>query len=298
MTFPCPAPNAGSSMHTSESRTRAAFWQRVVQAYVGLFFLAAAFLKSYESFFGPHRYALGSIMNDWASKNVGLAFYQNFLQILHPYSDWLAILVIALQGIAGLLLVLNYRIRIAGVCIFFVQFNIYLAVYKQIELRNLNAEALWVAVFYFALRGMDAKLWKLMTYTLVLLILSHLYSRVLFGDPFPNNFSWQYEIYVYHNMGSWPGLKNFFVWVLSGKTPSLLWAWSWWIKLILGLGMLTRYRLYAGAGLLLWMFGVTLMWLSTFTCEGAFWVLILLVWVTHELLVQREATSPPESLLP
>ena len=69
-------------------------------------------------------------------------------------------------------------------------------------------------------------------------------------------------------------------------------------QLALAFGLLTRYRLYAGAALLVYMLGVTLVWLNTFSCEGVFWVMILFLWVTHELELQRSSKAPPVSFLP
>ncbi len=146
---------------------------------------------------------------------------------------------------------------------------------------------------------MNGRLWQLMTYLLSIVMLSHLYGRfAMFGDPFPVNFTWQFEQFTYLNMSSWSGLKLFVAWFFSGSLAPLLWASSWWVKFVLALGLLTRFRLYAGAALLVWMFGVTLVWMNTFSCEGVFWVLILFVWVTHELELQRASKTPPTSLLP
>lgn len=286
-------------MLTRKRLTPTAVWRYVPQFFVGLFFMSAAFLKAWESLFGTHRFSLARIFDSWLGQRFGVGFYMHFMQWSQPHADVLAAIVIACQVIAGLLLVLNYRTRIAGVLIFFVQLNVYLAVYHQIELRNLNAEALWIGLFFFARPEMNGRLWTLMTYALALLMLSHLYGRIMmFGDAFAGNYVWQYEQFTYGNMSSWPGLKLFAAWIFSGKNAALLWASSWWIKLALSIGLLTRYRLYAGAGLLVYMFGVALVWLSTFSCEGVFWVMIFYLWVTHELELQRSTKKDPGTLLP
>lgn len=299
MIFLSPAEIAGISMQTFKSLTPSALWRYVPQLFIGLFFLSAAFLKEYEALFGPNRYSLGQILQVWIDQQWGLGWYMNFLAWMNPYADVLAVLVIIGQAVAGLSLVLNYRTRIAGVLIFFIQLNVYLAVYHQIELRNLNAEALWIGLFFFARPEMRGRLWTLMTYALALFLLSHLYGRMtMFGDPWTSSFAWQFEEFTFTSMSSWLGLKNFVVWFYSGKYAAVLWAASWWIKLALALGLLTRYRLYAGAALLVYMFGVTLVWMNTFTCEGVFWVLILYVWLTHEREIQQVSEKPPMSLLP
>ncbi len=286
-------------MPNLKSLTPTAVWRYVPQAFVGLFFLSAAFLKWWESLFGPHRFSLSQVFDSWLGQRLGWEPYMSFMHWSQPYADQLAVVVIACQAIAGFLLVMNYRTRVAGLLIFFVQLNVYLAVYHQIELRNLNAEALWLGIFFFARPEMNGRLWTLMTYALAIAMFTHLTGRYfMFGDPFPGNFGWQFEQFTYTNMSAWPGLKIFVAWVFSGRSGPQLWAASWWIKLALSIGLLTRYRLHAGAALLVYMFGVTLVWLNTFSCEGVFWVMILYVWVTHELELQRSSNKPPMTLLP
>ncbi len=108
------------------------------QFFIGLFFLTAAYLKWAQALFGPHRIALDAIFLHWMRNNMALEFYRDLMQWVLPYTDWLSAIVILLQGIVGILLILNWQVRLAGALLFFVQFNVYLAVYHQLELRVLG----------------------------------------------------------------------------------------------------------------------------------------------------------------
>ena len=268
--------------------TPEALWGYMPQLFVGLFFMAAAFLKWWEALFGEHRFSLGQIFEIWAGQHWGLEIYARLMQWLMPYSDVLAAIVILLQAAAGLMLVMNWRTRIAGAIIVLVQVNVYLAIYHQLELRVLNSEAIWIGIFYFARPEMRGRLWTLMTYTLVFLMANHLYGRMtMFDDHLLSAFAFQHKWFAYFTMSSWPGLKRFVLWVSASAWGPTLWASGWYLKGLLSLGMLTRYRLYFGAALLVTMFAVTLVWLNSFSCEGAFWVIILFIWTAHEWLLQR-----------
>lgn len=276
-----------------------ALWEYVPQFFLGLFFMAAAFLKWWEGLFGPHPIPLDTIIKVWTENKWPVEIYGYFLNAGLPYVNMMTWVVIALQAVAGFLLIIRYQSWLGGAIIIFVQANIYLAIYHQVELRILNSIAIWAGIFYFARSDMKGKMWALMTYALVFLLFFDLYSRfTMAGDLFISNFSWQYEDFTYHTMSSWPGLKSFVVSFSSTKWGPTLWASGWWIKLFLALSMLTKYRLYAGAFLAVFMLWTTLIWLNTYSCVGTFWVLTLFIWVTHELIVQRMTKTPPVSLLP
>lgn len=267
------------------------------QFFIGLFFLTAAYLKWAQALFGPHRIALDAIFLHWMRNGMPLEWYKDFMTWSLPYTDWLAAIVILLQGLAGLLLILNWRVRLAGLCMFIVQLNVYLATYHQLELRVLGSQAMLMSIFFFARSEMRGRVWALMTYAMVLIGLVHLYGRYMyFSDASMEAALWQRGYFALYNMSSWPGLKSFVLWATAGTAGMLLWAGMFWIKLGLLFGMLTRYRLQAGAALLVIVLSATLIWLNTWSCEGVFWVLLLFLWVVHERELQRAAA--PKSLLP
>lgn len=277
-------------MARKNSLTPQALWGYVPQFFCGLFFMAAAFLKWWEALFGAHRFSLAQILEVWAGQKWGIEAYGSLMTWLMPYADWLAGGVIFFQAVAGLMLVLNWRTRIAGAMIIFLQANIYFAIYHQLELRVLNSEAIWIGIYYFARPEMSGRLWTFMTYTLAFLMGNHLFGRLtMFNDPLVSVFPFQYEWFTYFTMSSWPGLKRLVVAVSSTEWGPTLWVSGWYVKALLAFGMLTRYRLYAGAALLVVMFAVTLVWLNSFSCEGAFWVVILFIWTAHEWSLQRGA---------
>lgn len=269
-----------------------AVWRYMPQFFVGLFFLAAAYLKWSEALFGPHRIALDVIFQHWLDHKLPLGPYAEFMKFALPYADVLAWVTLLFQAAAGLLLILNIAVPVAGGILFFVQLNIYLATYHHPELLILGSQALWLGLFFFARKEMNGRLWTLMTCALSLIGLLHLYWRMkLFGDPWFSSYTWQRTHYATDVMSSWPGLKVFVLWLTSGSTGPLLWVSLWWIKIVLALGLLTRYRLYFGAAWLITIFIGTLVWFNAWTVEGVFWVLVLFVWLTHEWILQT--ARPP-----
>ncbi len=154
-----------------------------------------------------------------------------------------------------------------------------------------------MGIFYFARSEMRGRSWSLFTYAAVLIGIVHLYGRyIYFQDHTMEASLWQRGYFALYNMSSWPGLKSFVLWATASAFGMYVWVSMFWVKLVLILGMLTRYRLQAGAALLLLVLFGTLIWLNTSSCEGVFWVLFLFLWVSHERDLQR--TYQPKSLLP
>lgn len=280
--------------------TPQAIAQYFPQFFLGFFFLSAAYIKATEGFFGAHSLSLGWILEGWKSVSHFMpTFYVGFADaVVIPYANTFAIIVIVLQALVGVLLIANRYVSLAGALLFFLQFNIYLATYNQLELRVFNSLAMLLGIYFFARPVMRGKVWMLMTYAIVLIGLLHLYGRLtLFGDPWTSAYFWQREHFSAYVMSAWPGLKYFSLWLTSGKFGPVLWASAWWIKLFLILGMLTRYRLQAGIGWFIFVTLITMIWLNAFSCEGVFWVLTMFLWVTHEHYLQKEASLIPRSLV-
>jgi hypothetical protein len=286
-------------MNRFKKITPEAVYRYLPQFFIGLFFLSAAYLKATEGLFGDFRSPLGAILQHWMNGGLTPDFYKPLVYLMMPYGDSIAIIVILMQGIAGILLIINRQTRLAGLLLFFVQLNVYFATYYQLELRVLNSQAMLMGVYYFARGDMKGRMWGAFTYALVVVGLMHLAGRViLFHDELLTSFQWQRNHFAAYVMSSWPGLKYFVLWATSGKFGALMWTSFWWIKLCLILGMLSRYRFYAGLGWLVMSFLITLVWLSAFSCEGVFWVLTMFLWVTHEYTLERSTSKPPTSFLP
>lgn len=260
------------------------------QFFIGFFFLAAAYLKATEGLFGPSQSELGWILQGWKDGHVMPQFFHAFADnVLIPHATFFAVLVILLQGTVGILLMGNRYVRFAGILLFFVQLNVFLATNNQLELRVFNGQAMLMGLYFILGPEARGKMWTVVTMLLILLGLTHLYGRyAFFGDHWPSAYFWQRKHFSEYVMSAWPGLKYFTLWLTSGTYGPVLWASAWWIKLVLVLGLCTRYRLQFGIAWLLFMIMVTMIWLNAFSCEGVFWVLTLFLWVTHEHELQRE----------
>lgn len=272
--------------------------ETLAQMLIGLFFLAASYHKAMQGFFGSHRVALSYIFEHWLKNGLPVSWYGELMRLSLPYTDVLAVIVILCQATIGILLILNYRTQLAGFLMFFVQGNIYLATYHHAELRVFGSQTLWMSVFFMARPVMTGKMWVTMTYLVTLTGLLHLYARFLFGDATFAAVDWQRTHYIENVMSSHIAFKNFFIVLTDGGVGKVIWAGAWWVKLLLCFGILTRYRLTFGALWLLQFFMIAVVWLSAWNCEGVFWVLFLLLWLTHEYRLQSDGYSERTSLLP
>ncbi len=109
---------------------------------------------------------------------------------------------------------------------------------------------------------------------------------------------WQRQHFTGYVMSLTPGIKHLYLVLTAGPIGAFFWVFSWWFKLALFAGMLTRFRLQSGAILLVYLLLHEIVWMSAWTCEGVFWVLTVYVWVTHEYALGQKSKKPPVSFLP
>ncbi len=264
-----------------------AFISLLPQRFVGLFFLAAAHHKLIQGFFGEHPVPLASVFQYWITNQLPLPFMTRILEWSMPYTTALAMLVIIIQAVAGLSLLLNYRIRFTLPLLFLVQLTIVLATFRHPELRVLGFQTLWLLLFFFFKNHLTKALWHGATLLVCAIALLHLYVRYTVGDPWLASVPWQYTHFKDHVMGSFVFLKFFVLWMMRTPFGPLLWAGSWWLKLTLALGLLTRYRLLSGTLLLIYLYTTELVWMNAWNCEGAMWVLFLFTWLVKEYEEER-----------
>jgi hypothetical protein len=264
-----------------------AFTSLLPQRFVGLFFLAAAHHKLIQGFFGEHPVPLASVFQYWITNQLPLSFMTLFLKWTMPYADVLGMMVIAIQTVAGLSLLFNYHIRLTLIPLFLVQLTIVLATFRHPELRVLGFQTLWLLLFFFYRDHLTKALWHVATLLVCTIALLHLYVRYTVGDPWLSAVPWQYQHFKDHVMGSFVFLKFFVLWMMRTPFGPILWAGSWWLKLSLALGLCTRYRLLCGTLLLVYLYGVELVWMNAWNCEGAMWVLFLFTWMVREYEEER-----------
>lgn len=263
-------------------------WPRIAQSIVGLFFVACAFNKGIDSFFGQASTPLRVDLEWWISQDWPFWGYQQFLVLMLPYSQILAALVIALQATAGLSLFLDINKRIGAFLLLFVQTNIFLATaLGGIGFNTFIGMSIWLAVYYFWQSAMTTRKRRLLTFLLIGMGMLFQYQRYRWGDPWLSSFQWQESHFAADTMSTSPALKTLVLWIVERPIGPWLWASMWWITAALLLLMLTRFRLYAGS---LWLLMLTLrvmIWLNAVTSEGVLWVLTVFVWMVAEESWQR-----------
>ncbi len=268
-----------------------ALWPRVAQTFVGLLFLSSAYIKTARSLFGVHRLPLGYILKTWIDGAMPIAGYRQFLQFLLPYADALAVIMILCQGIAGILLIYNWRVRWAGALLLFSSANIFLANFHNPGLNWLTSVAMWIGLFTILRPSMTARSWRILTLLFVGVLALFLRDRYGYGDPWLSSVAGQRQHYSGYVMALTPQLKQLYLSLTDYQVSRWLWAGAWWIQLCCIIGLLTRYRLYFAAALLVHIWLQEVLWLSAFSAEGGLLTVGLFVWVTYEYWWQSRAST-------
>ena len=99
----------------------------MAQAYVGLFFLGAGYLKATRALFGDHRHSLHDIFLYWLSIDWPVHAFRPFMEWGVQHADTIAVLMIAGQVTIGLMLIGNVRTRLAGAMLFAVHILVLLS---------------------------------------------------------------------------------------------------------------------------------------------------------------------------
>ncbi len=264
----------------------------MAQLFVGYFFASAAYFKLTDSFFGLKTATLGSIFQGWIELKYPVSWYVPFMEFALPHIAVLAILTIAIQFAAGIALLYDAKVKWFMIPLFLVQLNILLAVWHGHGFIVFVGISLWLCGYYFFRDTMTNRTWTILTLWLAFYMLFLMWDRYLIGDASPASFAWQFQHFQHDVMSTTPALKHWIVAFTKTSAGQFLWTASWWITLVLGLGMLIpRIRLYAGAGMLVYVICRTLMWTTAVTSEGTLWVLVLFVWVAEEERRKRELSS-------
>lgn len=297
-------------------------WRRAVQVLIGFFFTAAAYHKLTNSFFGQADVPLTQVFDYWITSGWPLWYYKNFMQWSVHYPRLLGAGVIFFQGAAGLMLIYNQRVRLAAAMLLFVQIHIFLGTFHNRGFNVFVGISLWLCVYYLfqgtihAARGPPAQddsattllkrqenllpypkfVSAFLTFALIVLLLMSAHARYRMGDPWIAGAAWHRAHFAGHVMSASPVVKAWTLSLFSGDLGLKLWASAWWIHLLFTLLLLTRYRIFAGAALLvLWILRVNI-WMNSITSEGVLWVLVLFLWVVQEEYWQRY--GPPVRLMP
>ncbi|MBI3618585.1 hypothetical protein HY213_00950 [Candidatus Peregrinibacteria bacterium] len=281
------------------------FWIRVVQTFVGLFFLGAAMFKV-TIYFGPHARSLTDDFAYWTRNGWPLHAYRVMMEWLfsipHVISV-LEVLTILLQAIPGFMLVTNIKPRLAGMALLLFQINIFLGTFHQTGFNEFVGMSLWIAAF-FMLRPKtgparrsppeadeggrwNRKLWHAMTLIVFLTTLLFLYNRSLQGDPWPSAYAWQRMHLQQDVMSTALWWKRMVLALSQGTIGQILWTSHWWMELALCFLLLTRWRLQAGAVLLVLAILRSLTWMNSITSQGVLTVLFLFLWMVQEEVMQR-----------
>lgn len=257
-------------------------WIRVTDVLVGLFFVAAAYLKLTDSFFGAKMVPLALDMQQWLNSGFPVAGYREFLRMALPYADVLASVVILGQGLAGLCLVFGIVPRVAGWLLLFIQLNVLAATFNGPGFLTFTLVSVWLALYYVLRTNMTPLRWRALTYGLIVIGALLLRQRWFSGDPWPGSFPAQHAHFLQDVMSASPGLKRLAVWSAALPFAALVWAGVWWLNAAALLGMCTQYRMYGGATWLVIWLTRTLVWMTALTSEGTLWVLALLTWLVYE----------------
>lgn len=263
-------------------KRRTSVWAQAATVLTGAFFLSAGMYKAQMYFFQTEHNLLLQIQYMHESGLMYEPYFRLLRKVLQFPGGMAALegVTAFLQGAGGLLLILRRHTRAAGVLIILIQANIFLGMFHSIEFREFIGFSLWIGMF-FIVRPRTHAAMRPCTLWLCYIMLLYLCCRLLDGDPWPQTAS-GHLAYIDANVASvsdaWRSVSLRFLHATSGAP---LWL-AWWLQLGLTLGLLTRFRLQAGAALLVIAVLRDLTLSNIVLSHGVIMILALLVWVTHE----------------
>lgn len=275
-------------------------WVYAAQILAGLFFIAASVYKL-DSFFLTGDQTLHGHFAYWESMGLPPMWFRAFMHWMFamPWGEkFMEAGATGLQAVAGFLFLINRKTRFAGVCLLFIQSLVFLGTYHHLGFNEFVGLSLWIAV-YFVLRphepsAMKKRVWQFLTLGIVVLSALYVYNRYRVGDPWISSVTWQRHHFAAEIMPTAFWWKQIVLAISSTSVGMALWASVWWIELLCTCGLLTKYRLPAGAILLLLAILRTLTWINSITSQGVLTVLTLFLWVVQEECMQRTAKPPSQ----
>lgn len=271
-------------------------WVRCAETLLGLFFVGAALYKI-ESYYIIGDQSLKSHFDYWISMNLPPQWYRALVRTVFalPFGErLLEFTVIGLQGVAGAMIIAHMGKRTAGWMLLFVQLNIFLGTLGNTGFNQFVGISLWAALF-FVLQGRDGtwkrKRWQALTLGLFLLQLLMAWNRLGAGDPWMHAVAWQRESLLRETVSSAYWWKAMVLGISDSFVGGVLWAGWWWALLGATIILLTPWRLYAGALLLLLMVCETLTWTNAVTSHGVMSVLVLYLWSAQEAVLVFKKNS-------
>lgn len=283
----------GSAMPKKSDIPWLSLWPRVAQTFIGIFFVSASYMKLIDSFFGRGTAPLSNDMHYWLDSGFTVSWYRPVLEFFLPYANWLGVVVILFQGIAGLFLMFDVAVPLAGALLIVLQTNILLGVYNGWGFLAFVGISIWLGFYYlFRNRVYDPRVWRSLSYGLFFFNFVLIRGRFIRGDAWASSFSQHFAHYSQDVMSISPIYKHFVILVSSGSAGPWLWASMWWISVAVFIALFSRYRLQVGA---LWLIMLTLRfltWMNGWTGEGVLWVLVAFMWLTQEEAFQRKNGGP------
>ncbi len=264
---------------------------RIAEIFLGLFFLGTAIWKWYAG----SDFSLQWSLRTWEQHGWIPHWYSSVLRPLVAHETLLTWGIILLQGSAGALIVLNRHRLIAGILLLSVQLGIFLATFFKLSLREFTGLSLWFALYCIATTGSgrvrSLRLWSLLTLLFSVLYLSHLLNVMEHGQHLLSEVDWQRRSFAADMMPVSVTLKWFVYEITGGEFGAYLWIAPFWIQALAFPFLFTRYRLIAGAVLLVIEVGRAWLWISTLGGYATLWVLVPYLWCTMEFEMEEEKHS-------
>jgi hypothetical protein len=262
-------------------------WVLVAQILIGLFFLAAACYKIGIYIEGER--TLAADFAYWAGNGWPPGWYRAFMDRIFALPlgnaaiEWT---VIVTQSVAGILLVSNRGVRVAGWLLLFVQTNVFLGTYHQWNFNEFVGVSLWMSL-YFVLRRPDGS-WSprarnAVIAALVGISVLYLRNRWAMGDPFPADAAWQRSDLRHDVMSAYGWIKWSYLAATGGAFGPYLWAAPWWAALACTVLLcVPRTRAAGAAGLFLLAVLRTAVWTNSITSQGVLPALMYFLWLADD----------------
>jgi len=260
-------------------------WVHVAAFLAGLFFMGAATFKIYNYFILGDQ-SLAGHFQYWLDSGWPPEWYAHVMRFFQPYEKPVAAMVILMQIIPGFMIMTNTKTRIAGLILFTVQIQVFLGVFKHTNFNEFVGCSVWICLFYIFKpqnrADMSRQAWKILIFLFFLLNCILVYNRHNYQDHLLLSYTYQREQLAADIMGSSVYWKHFVLWITQWSWMPYFFVSLWYIRLTLTALLLTRWRQYAAAALLVTYVTNITIWMNGTTSQGVLWVMITFVFLTHE----------------
>ena len=265
-------------------------WLAASRTLMGLFFLSAALFKLNNYFIDADQ-TLSGHLQYWIDNGWPPQWYLGPMRFAQEHEKLIAALIVALQGLAGVAWITNRYVRQITIPVLVLQIGIFLGTYHHWSFTEFVGISLWFCAYFILCPPDPQKMgkwtWRILTWALAGFLAVHIRNRIYYEDPWLTALPLQMGNLKADIMSISLAWKTTILWLSTFPGAAYIYAGFYWIRIPLVLGLLTKWRLYAGSAFLVLWILTCWTWMNSATSHGGLWVLTMFLWCTQEYVLQK-----------